>query len=198
MKLYLSTTSPYARLALIAALRSGKNDLQLQFVLPWEDPAALLAVNPFSQIPALHCDDGHLITESLIIMQYLDDRVLRGGGTCARAGWGIAAINQTVRAFALNMHQPPGSISHPHIARSRAALTRALPLAPQLDASSEDWGHLILGVALNYIRMRLPDIYDAHITPDNRRAVDTFLQRDFMQKTDTAQLQKLPARVADL
>ena len=68
MKLYLSTTSPYARLALIAALRSGKNDLQLQFVLPWEDPAALLAVNPFSQIPALHCDDGHLITESLIIM----------------------------------------------------------------------------------------------------------------------------------
>ena len=96
------------------------------------------------------------------------------------------------------MHQPPGSIPHPHIARSRAALTRALPLAPQLDASSEDWGHIILGVALNYIRMRLPDIYDAHITPDNRRAVDTFLQRDFMQKTDTAQLQKLPARVADL
>ena len=198
MKLYLSTTSPYSRLALIAAMRSGHTNLQLHYVLPWENPADLLAVNPYSQIPALHCDDGNILTETLIIMHYLDDRVLRGGGTCARAAYGIATINQAVRAFSLAMHQPAGSLPHPHIARSRAALARALPLAPQLDASSEDWGHIILGVALNYVRMRLPDIYDAHITPDNRRAVDTFLQRDFMQKTDTAQLQKLPARVADL
>ena len=124
--------------------------------------------------------------------------VLRGGCTCARAAYGIATINQAVRAFALNMHQPAHSIPHPHIARSREALARALPHAPQLEPQSDDWGHIILGVALNYIRMRLPDIYDAHITPDNRRAVDTFLQRDFMQKTDTTQLQKLPARVADL
>ena len=34
MKLYLSTTSPYSRLALIAALHSGKRDLQLHYVLP--------------------------------------------------------------------------------------------------------------------------------------------------------------------
>ena len=33
MKLYLSTTSPYSRLALIAALHSGKRDLQLHYVL---------------------------------------------------------------------------------------------------------------------------------------------------------------------
>ena len=53
MKLYLSTTSPYSRLALIAALHSGKRDLQLHYVLPWENPADLLAINPYSQIPAL-------------------------------------------------------------------------------------------------------------------------------------------------
>ena len=43
MKLYLSTTSPYSRLALIAALHSGKRDLQLHYVLPWENPADLIA-----------------------------------------------------------------------------------------------------------------------------------------------------------
>ena len=46
MKLYLSTTSPYSRLALIAALHSGKRDLQLHYVLPWENPAELIAINP--------------------------------------------------------------------------------------------------------------------------------------------------------
>ena len=84
MKLYLSTTSPYSRLALIAALHSGKRDLQLHYVLPWENPAELIAINPYSQIPALLCDDGNILSETLIIMNYLDDRVLRGGCTCAQ------------------------------------------------------------------------------------------------------------------
>ena len=97
-------------LALIAALHSGKRDLQLHYVLPWENPAELIAINPYSQIPALLCDDGNILSETLIIMNYLDDRVLRGGCTCARAAYGIATINQAVRAFALNMHQPAHSI----------------------------------------------------------------------------------------
>ena len=198
MKLYLSTTSPYSRLALIAALHSGKRDLQLHYVLPWENPAELIAINPYSQIPALLCDDGNILSETLSIMHYLDDRVLRGGGTCARAAYGIATINQAVRAFALNMHQPAHSIPHPHIARSREALARALPHAPQLDPASDDWGHIILGNGLNYVRMRLPDIYAAHVSRDNQTAVSAFLARDFMQKTETSQLEKRPARVADL
>ena len=198
MKLYLSTTSPYSRLALIAALHSGKRDLQLHYVLPWENPAELIAINPYSQIPALLCDDGNILSETLIIMHYLDDRVLRGGGTSARAAYGIATINQAVRAFALNMHQPAHSIPHPHIARSREALARALPHAPQLDPASDDWGHIILGNGLNYVRMRLPDIYAAHVSRDNQTAVSAFLARDFMQKTETSQLEKRPARVADL
>ena len=76
MKLYLSTTSPYSRLALIAALHSGKRDLQLHYVLPWENPAELIAINPYSQIPALLCDDGNILSETLIIMNYLDARRL--------------------------------------------------------------------------------------------------------------------------
>lgn len=198
MKLYLSTTSPYSRLALIAALRSDKRELQLHFVLPWENPQDLIAVNPYSQIPALLCDDGNVIGETLIIMHYLDDRVLRGGATCARAAYGMATINQAVRAFSLNMHQPANSIPHPHIARSHAALARALPRAPQFDPASGDWGHIILGSGLNYVRMRLPDLYAAYVSRDNQSAVTAFLERDFMQKTETAQLERCPACVGEL
>ena len=198
MKLYLSTTSPYSRLALIAALRSDKRELQLHFVLPWENPQDLIAVNPYSQIPALLRDDGNVIGETLIIMHYLDDRVLRGGATCARTAYGMATINQAVRAFSLNMHQPANSIPHPHIARSHAALARALPRAPQLDPASGDWGHIILGSGLNYVRMRLPDLYAAHVSRDNQSAVAAFLERDFMQKTETAQLERRPACVGEL
>ena len=96
------------------------------------------------------------------------------------------------------MHQPAHSIPHPHIARSREALARALPHAPQLEPQSDDWGHIILGNGLNYVRMRLPDIYAAHVSRDNQTAVSAFLARDFMQKTETPQLEKRPARVADL
>ena len=198
MKLYLSTTSPYSRLALIAALRSDKRELQLHFVRPGENPQDLIAVNPYSQIPALLCDDGNVIGETLIIMHYLDDRVLRGGATCARAAYGMATINQAVRAFALNMHQPANSIPHPHIARSHAALARGLPRAPQLDPASGDWGHIILGSGLNYVRMRLPDLYAAHVSRDNQSAVAAFLERDFMQKTETVQLERRPACVGEL
>jgi len=149
MKLYLSTTSPYSRLALIAALHSGKRDLQLHYVLPWENPAELIAINPYSQIPALLCDDGNILSETLIIMHYLDDRVLRGGGTCARAAYGIATINQAVRAFALNMHQPAHSIPHPHIARSREALARALGVVGLMNAQFAVKGDAIYILEVN-------------------------------------------------
>ena len=46
--------------------------------------------------------------------------------------------------------------------------------------------------------MRLPEIYTAHTSRDNQNAVAAFLTRDFMQKTETPQLEKRPARVADL
>ena len=124
MKLYLSTTSPYSRLALIAALHSGKRDLQLHYVLPWENPAELIAINPYSQIPALLCDDGNILSETLIIMNYLDDRVLRGGCSCARSAYGIATSNHAVRAFAPTGAQHPASA---HCAQPRG--TRPRPAA---------------------------------------------------------------------
>jgi len=46
--------------------------------------------------------------------------------------------------------------------------------------------------------MRLPDLYAAHVSRDNQSAVAAFLERDFMQKTETAQLERRPACVGEL
>lgn len=63
MKLFVSTTSPYARLVMVTAYLNNI-DLTLKFVLPWGNPKELLVVNPFCQVPAL-------ITETSVILAYL-------------------------------------------------------------------------------------------------------------------------------
>lgn len=198
MKLYVSTTSPYARLAVIAALRSGKNHLQLEFVLPWQTPKALTDVNPFSQVPALLCDDGCLITETLIICQVLDPSFVLGGNDSAMLSYGIGVINQAVRYMSLKNMQTLSTPTHPMMERSINMLHAALPKAARLRPDSERWGQIVLGCALNYVRMRLPDVYAETVSADNRRAVEVFLQRDFMQKTEQSCFEQLPRTVGAL
>ena len=179
MKLYLSTTSPFSRLCLITALRSGR-DLDLQFVLPWENPAELLAVNPYSQIPALVLDNGDVLTETLIIMDHLNKAVLAENNP--KLSFGLATLQ----------HPPP------HIQRANEALARAFKLAPLLEADGDHWGDIVLGNALHYARWRVPVIFEQNLNLANRQALERFVQRDFMVKTTPEALAAKPARVSEL
>lgn len=198
MKLYASHTSPYARLAIISAYRVGYRRLQLEFVLPWENPAELIAVNPFCQVPVLQTDDGNTITDSLIITHYLDETTQSGGRNCAVTSFAFAAINQCVKAFSLEKDQPQGTTAHPHIERAKQALARALPRAPQLIANSENWAQIVLGNAFCYIKRRAPELYETHVSQDNKIVAESFIQRDFMRKTEPEALAKNPATIAEL
>lgn len=193
MKLYLSTTSPYARLTAIVALRAGHHDIALEFVLPWQNPKKLTDINPFSQVPALLCDDGTLLTDSLIICQYLDNRFIQGGHDSTLISYGIATINQAVRYISLNNMAP-----HPMMQRSLAILANTLPKAPTLQPNSNNWGQILLGNSLNYIRMRLPKLYQDHVSPENKIAIPIFLQRDFMIKTEQSTFEKYPSYIREL
>lgn len=195
MTLYLSTTSPYARLALLAALRGGRDGLRLEFVKPWENPEKLTTVNPYSQIPALVTDSGLVLTETLIIMHHLDPHVLAGGRDDALLGYAIATINQAVRYFSLKIYSAENSAM---MQRSIAALQKALPKAPVLDAQSAAWGQIALGVALLYVRSRLPEIYAQYVSAENQAAVERFATRAEIQATATEALEKLPKTVADV
>lgn len=76
MQLLLSPTSPYARAIRIALMLKGLDD---ECTVGWVDPASdtpeLVQANPMSRVPTLLLDDGTALTETALILQYLDRRV---------------------------------------------------------------------------------------------------------------------------
>lgn len=191
MKLFVSPTSPFARLVMITALQAKIDNLQLIFINPWNNPIELLQVNPFSQVPTLLTDEGNLITESMIIIAHLAPQVFKDERQTALISYAISTINQTVRAFGTKRFQPENSTPHPFIERSTGFLQNALPHSPKLQADSDEWGQIFWGLALVYLQMRLPNLYEQAVSADNKLAVTAFIQRDFMQKTATPHLENM-------
>ena len=71
MRLYDSKSSPYCgrvRLAIYA------KDLHGIEILPRPPADAFRAINPFGKVPCLVMDDGFVVPESQIIVEYLEDR----------------------------------------------------------------------------------------------------------------------------
>ena len=74
MKLYSLPLSPNAARVRLAIYRKG---LDIEISPPLGGglkSAEFLALNPLGQIPALELDDGRVITESAVILEYLEDR----------------------------------------------------------------------------------------------------------------------------
>lgn len=72
MKLFINTTSPYARIARIALDEKGFGNIQEHIVNPWADDPELMAVNSAGRVPVLVTDSGEKITESLLIVLWLE------------------------------------------------------------------------------------------------------------------------------
>jgi glutathione S-transferase len=72
MKLYVNLTSPYGRIARVALREKGFRDLDEQLVDPWTDPPEFVAANAAARVPTLVLDDGRVLTESLLIVQWLE------------------------------------------------------------------------------------------------------------------------------
>ena len=197
MKLFVSTTSPFARLVMVACLRQ-QIDAELIFVMPWENPQELLAVNPFSQVPALLTDNQLLITESSVILAHLMPQIFADEKSAALISLSLGIINQTVRAFATERFQPSIATPHPFIECSTSLLSNLLPNAPQLDAQSDALSQIFFGIALGYLKLRLAEVFDKAVSEANKSALEQFYQRDFMQKTQSTALEKLPTSIFQL
>ena len=81
MKLYHSTTSPYVRKVMVAAIELGLADrieLVPAKVSPIVRTAPVIADNPLGKLPTLVADDGMVLFDSRVIAEYLD--ALVGGG----------------------------------------------------------------------------------------------------------------------
>ena len=74
MRLFFSTTSPYARIARVALAEKGLTDVAPALTDPWHDEPGLLAANPSARVPACVLDSGVALTESLLIVLWLEAR----------------------------------------------------------------------------------------------------------------------------
>src|SRR6201999_3298197 len=81
MKLTFSPASPFARKVRIAAIELGLID-QIEFVpatvAPGQPNEEYSQINPVKKLPALILDNGDVVLDSYVIVEYLDE--LAGGG----------------------------------------------------------------------------------------------------------------------
>ena len=215
MKLFLNETSPFARLVLVTAVESGCRDLDLAWVDPWSSPKALLNVNPFSIVPTLHIDSGQTLCESIFICSYLiglanpstsqikavdvvDSRVLS-----------LLAIGKTMMEIAFKkvvMNRFFDADRENLIAtRATEALTRTLTnldahLTPEANAlqAHPTLADITLAVALDYLRFRMSDLFDAEAGPTTKAWLDPYLSRPSFEFSTPEQLQSRPDSLSSL
>lgn len=71
MQLLANTTSPFVRIARIAMIEKGL-EVEPTVVDPWADDARLREANAATRVPTLVLDNGIPLTESLLIVQWLE------------------------------------------------------------------------------------------------------------------------------
>jgi glutathione S-transferase len=166
MKLLLNTTSPYARIARISLEEKGY-DLATEVVDPWGDDPRLLEANTAARVPALVTDDGRRLTESLLIVLWLESErpapSLLGADratTLARAGVAMGVIDAAVHTLigrkitdASFDASPVGLRRHRSIVQGRARLESD---PPAYASGTPDLGAIASVVALDYVRFRFP------------------------------------------
>lgn len=71
MKLIIAKPSPYARKARIALLEKGI-DCEIFVDNPWLPKTTVAEANPLGKVPALLLDDGGVVHDSKVIVEYLE------------------------------------------------------------------------------------------------------------------------------
>jgi glutathione S-transferase len=102
MRLYGTLTSPYARLTRIVLLEKGLSD---QVKLIWtktrvaEDP--ILDVHPSGRVPVLILDDGSVLEDTVVIVDFLDtlSKPARFTRSADRGDWRYRGLEATARAM---------------------------------------------------------------------------------------------------
>jgi glutathione S-transferase len=107
MQLLANTTSPFVRIARVAMIEKGLN-IEPTIVDPWADDSRLRQANAATRVPSLVLDDGTPLTESMLIVQWLEATYpapkwpsLLGtsstaAGVLSRAGIAVGGIDASV------------------------------------------------------------------------------------------------------
>jgi glutathione S-transferase len=165
MRVLTNTTSPYARIARIALGEKGFDLSQTMIVNPWNDDPALLALNSAARVPTLQTDEGLPITESLLVLLWLEKKVpepsLLAGPldrTISLAGRAMGVIDAMANIVTNRMQVDPQFGEHRVGLRRRRTIVegfRALEAdPPAYDAGTPDIAVITAIVALDYLNLR--------------------------------------------
>ena len=171
MQLLANTTSPYVRVARISMIEKGLN-VEPTIVDPWADDGRLRAANAATRVPTLITDDGIPLTESLLIVQWLEHTrpapdwpSLLGvdvAGVLSRAGIALGVIDAAVHTIIIRKVTAPVRFDETPVGlRRRRTMAEGMARLESIAARGELSGSgaptldaICAVVALDYLRFR--------------------------------------------
>jgi len=169
MQLFFSTTSPYARIARVALAEKGCTDVQEHLTDPWNDDPGLLAVNACARVPAMVLDNGLPLTESLLIVLWLETQrpspTLLGAdpsSVISRAGVAMGALDAAA-AVIIGRKMTDASFDESPVGLRRrrsviSGLTRLEADPPRYEGGTPDLSVITAVVLLDYVRFRFAKV----------------------------------------
>lgn len=147
---------------------------------------AFAAINPTVKAPTLICDDGTVLVDSTLILQYLDDlsedaRALSPADRAGRAdalrilGLALTACEKTVQIVYEQQLRPADKQHAPWLERVKSQLDAAYGLLEERIAKAEpnSWlfgerplqADITACVAFRFTRFMIPDLFDGAAQP---------------------------------
>jgi glutathione S-transferase len=167
MLLRSSPASPFARKVRMAILHLGLADKVEIVAADTSNPDdALRKDNPLGKLPALITEDGYVIYDSAVILEYLDHRA--GGGIIIPDGWPARLNVLTLHALCDGImdasllivyearHRPPAINHQPWIDYQRGKVVRGLRALVESppDPALFNIGTIAAACALGYLDLR--------------------------------------------
>lgn len=165
MQLYCNRPSPYGRKVLVTAHESGLIEkIEIRDVDPWSDPPEFHAAAPIGKIPALVTGDGTLLSESILVCEYL---FAEGGrpvlteearlDEMSRSGLYQGLIDAAFVSV-IERRRPKDRQWEDWIERQQRAIERTLAVTETPPAGRFDLGDISLACGLAYLDFRLPHL----------------------------------------
>ena len=171
MQLMLTPTSPYARIVRVALMLKGlDSECAMHWVDPPSDTPELVNANPISRVPVLVLDDGTAISETLLIIHYLERRKpdpsllpsARLYKELSLAGKAMGLVDAAFwivfnRRFGGKTADEGNTLEARRINAIKRTLEELKQNPPHAVKGLPGLGQLALEVALEYIEFRLPE-----------------------------------------